>query len=155
MEEKCSLCNGALHNDPGLSSPTLSTQPCLVWRCNLLHLSNSHVTLRIRHEMTAAVPHRGCPTTTGLSLCPRHMEGEWKEINSGSNLMPWTESHSVEFVPFGIFDKDFSCKEGERVKVEEKGGGNWIYPTSTPLHFPPPWRMCKPSTMFSLLPSNP
>lgn len=69
--------------------------------------------------MTAAVPHRGCPTTTGLSLCPPHREGEWKEINSGSNLMPWTESHS-EFVPFGIFDKYFSCKEGERVKVGEE-----------------------------------
>lgn len=58
-----------------------------------------------------------------LSLSPRHREGEWKEMNSGSNLMPWTESHSVAFVPFG---KDFRCKEGERVKgeVEEKGGGN-------------------------------
>lgn len=55
------------------------------------------------------------------------VHGTWR--GSGRKLtvvLSWCPglSHSVEFVPFGIFDKDFSCKEGERVKVEEKGGGN-------------------------------
>lgn len=163
MEEKCSLCNGALHNDLSLSSPTLSRQPCLVWYCNPLHLSNSRVTLRIRHEITAAVLYR--TVAAQPPLCWAWVQGTGRESGrKWTVVLIWCLGLRATLLRLSHLVRTSAARKGRgwrerwRRKGEEIADGPiWMWWDKYPLlHLypsPPPWRMCKPSTMFPFCPS--